>query len=148
MHTSHSDVGSNSTAGSGSTSNSKCGSGALSDRAGTGTERRVRSDEAASSAPSFASHNSGVGIGGGGSGGTLALPKAVRRTLAGAGWVGAERGEREGLVRSASPGEAYAGGDRGGVYEIEEKRVGREVGGQGEEWGALRQVWVRERLAH
>ncbi|KAJ7250030.1 hypothetical protein B0H12DRAFT_1219800 [Mycena haematopus] len=43
----------------------------------------------------------------GGGGGTGALPltlpppisKALRRTLAGAGWVSAERGEREGLVR-------------------------------------------------
>ncbi|KAJ7627883.1 hypothetical protein B0H17DRAFT_1218439 [Mycena rosella] len=32
----------------------------------------------------------------------LTLPKALRRTLAGAGWVGAERGERKGLVRGGA----------------------------------------------
>ncbi|KAJ7660537.1 hypothetical protein B0H17DRAFT_1337340 [Mycena rosella] len=59
----------------------------------------------------------------------LTLPKALRRTLAGAGWVGAERGEREGLVRGG-----------GGGYTVRNGRRGAEDvdgGGEGEAWGAL-----------
>ncbi|KAJ7936933.1 hypothetical protein B0H13DRAFT_2649326 [Mycena leptocephala] len=69
------------------------GSGAGSSATRYGNGRRVRSDSSsASTSPSFTFASN--------SGGPLplplALPKALRRTLAGAGWVGAERGEREG----------------------------------------------------
>ncbi|KAJ7660541.1 hypothetical protein B0H17DRAFT_1144972 [Mycena rosella] len=50
----------------------------------------------------------------------LTLPKALRRTLAGVGWVGAERGEREGLVRGAN----------GGGYTGRSGRRGAEGGGR------------------
>ncbi|KAJ7675234.1 hypothetical protein B0H17DRAFT_1207863 [Mycena rosella] len=57
----------------------------------------------------------------------LTLAKALRRTLAGAGWVGAERGEREGLVRGG-----------GGGYTVRNGRRGAEDGDNGgEAWGAL-----------
>ncbi|KAJ7208620.1 hypothetical protein GGX14DRAFT_543405 [Mycena pura] len=42
----------------------------------------------------------------------LPLPRALRRTLAGAGWIGAERGETEGLVRVRGGG--GGGGGEGG----------------------------------
>ncbi|KAJ6611310.1 hypothetical protein B0H10DRAFT_1953176 [Mycena sp. CBHHK59/15] len=55
-----------------------------------------------------------------------ALPTALRRTLAGAGWVGAEHGEREGLVRahtystSAREGGPERGGGGVGCFMIED----------------------------
>ncbi|KAJ7660522.1 hypothetical protein B0H17DRAFT_1212526 [Mycena rosella] len=61
----------------------------------------------------------------------LTLPKALRRTLVGTAWVGAERGEREGLVR---------GRGGGGGYTVRNGRRGAEEGGEGDEgeaWGAL-----------
>ncbi|KAF8183343.1 hypothetical protein K438DRAFT_1975204 [Mycena galopus ATCC 62051] len=136
-----------------SNSNSSYGAGRRS-----GDARRVSSDSAArpvhasSSSPFSAASspfgNSGSGGGGGGAL-PLALPKALRRTLAGAGWVGAERGEREGLVRGGGGGadagsEGYNNnnkGGRGGGYGARNvRRVQNEVGGaEGEEeaWGAL-----------
>ncbi|KAJ7627889.1 hypothetical protein B0H17DRAFT_1285737 [Mycena rosella] len=57
----------------------------------------------------------------------LILPKTLRRTLAGTGWVGAERDEREGLVRG------------GGGYTVRNGRRGAEDGdGEAQEaWGAF-----------
>ncbi|KAJ7745841.1 hypothetical protein DFH07DRAFT_942787 [Mycena maculata] len=85
----------------------------------------------------------------------LPMPKALRRTLAGAGWVGAERGERVGLVSSVpyssasadayTPGGRYEDGHarryedgyaREGGYAWEGERRGSDDG-EGEAWGAL-----------
>jgi hypothetical protein len=58
-------------------------------------------------------------------------PKAPRHTLAGAEWVGVERGERDGLVRASGEREreAYASGNG--------RRSDGQVEGEQEEWDVL-----------
>ncbi|KAJ7478268.1 hypothetical protein FB451DRAFT_1452585 [Mycena latifolia] len=96
--------------------------------------RRAVSDSSAvsPSAPSFAARrapDAAAAL-------PLALPKALRRTLAGAGWVGAERGEREGLVRGQGRGVYTARNARRAEGEADDEREW-EGEGEGEAWGAL-----------
>ncbi|KAJ7041425.1 hypothetical protein C8F04DRAFT_1302278 [Mycena alexandri] len=93
---------------------------------------RSSAGSSSSSSSSSTSHYGGSGGGGGGGGALplpLTLPKALRRTLAGAGWVGAERGEREGLVRGSGSGSETAERQRG-VYTARNARRGEEAWGE------------------